>query len=346
MLTHTQESNTVLSTNTIALAQIQLACLSLLTGEITDAEQRLQAAHETIQTNPLATQVEPLYEIVMGKLLLTQGDFQSAELHFNNAYPLAEAVQHPLVAAEAMYGQAEARLARADLNAAHETFLAVGRQFQLVESTNGDGLAILGLAQVNIGQEKWEEAQENCATALNRFQQASDLLDQADALLVRGLIHRSQEELNEALADFQEALKLYQQQHRPLGVADARFACGSIYLLRGDLEYARQEQSQAILQVEHVMHTISNSERWGLFLRQYAEQYAQTCITDTRNQQIAQARTLAHNFARIAGKAAIEQHLKAYQDTIPTEGEDFSVEELRANKALVKNLEQVRKGLP
>ena len=94
------------------------------------------------------------------------------------------------------------------------------------------------------------------------------------------------------------------------------------------------------------MNTISNSERWSTFLRQYAEQYAQTCITYIRSQQTTQARTLIHNFIRIAGKADIDKHLKAYQDTLPTEGDEFSEEELRTNKELVKNLEQVRKGLP
>jgi tetratricopeptide (TPR) repeat protein len=345
-LTRAQEIKTLPSADTVALVEIQQARISILTGDMKDAELHLQVAHEAIQTNPLTTQLEPLHEIVTGQLLLTQGDFLPVEQHFTNAYHLAEAVQHPFVAAEAMYGQAEAQLARTDLNIALETFLAVGRLFQLLESTNGDGLAILGLAEVNIGQEKWDEAQENCATALNHFQQASDLLDQADTLLVRGLIHRSKDETDEALADFEEALKLYHQQHRPLGIADACFACGSIYLLRGDLEHARQEQGKAILQVERVMNTISNPERWGTFLRQYAEQYAQTCITDIRRQQNTQARTLIHNFTRIAGKTDIEKHLKAYQDTLPTEGEEFSEEELRTNKALVKNLEQLLKGLP
>jgi tetratricopeptide (TPR) repeat protein len=282
----------------------------------------------------------------MGKLLLTLGDFTQAEQHFSNAYHLAETVQHPLVAAEAMYGQAEARLARTDLNAAQEIFLAVGRQFQSLESTSGDGSALLGLAQVNIGQEKWDDAQENCDTALNRFQQASDLLDQADALLVRGLVRRSKDEIDEALADFENALKLYHQQHRPLGVADTCFARGSIYLLHGDFERAHKEQDKAMLQVERVTKTISSPQRRGTFLRQYAAQYAETFITDIRRRQNAEAHALIHNFIRIAGKTDIEKHLKAFQNTLPTEGDELSEEELRTNKTLVQNLEQILKGLP
>jgi tetratricopeptide (TPR) repeat protein len=342
----TRGQEIALGTNTLAHAQLQQARIFILTGEMQDAELYLQAAHETIQKISLATQAEPLYEIIKGKHLLAQGDFPLAEQHFTNAYHLAEAVHHPLLAAEAMYGQAETRLARTDLNAARETFLAVGRQFQLLESTNGDGLAILGLAQVNIGLEKWDDAEENCASALNRFQQTTDLLDQADALLVHGLVHRSKDETDEALADFEQALKLYYQQHRPLGIADACFACGSIYLLRENLEQAREAQDKAILQVERVMHTISSHAHWSTFLRQYAEQYAQTIITDIRRQQNTQARTLLENFIRIAGKTQIEKHLKAYQDTLLTEGEELPEEELRTNKALVQSLEQVRKGLP
>ena len=93
------------------------------------------------------------------------------------------------------------------------------------------------------------------------------------------------------------------------------------------------------------MNTVSSPERWGTFLRQYAEQYAQTVITDIRLQQDAQAHMLLQNFIRIAGKADIEKHLKAYQAMLPTEGEELSEEELRTNKVLVQHLEQVRKGL-
>jgi tetratricopeptide (TPR) repeat protein len=344
-LTRAQEIEAYPAASTIALAEIQQARVSTLMGDMKDAESHLQAAHEIIQQNPLTAQVEPQYKIAIGQLLLTEGDFTRAEQHFSNAYNLAEALQYPLIAAKAIYGQAEARLARADLNAAYETFLTVGRQFQLLESTNGDGLAILGLAQVNIGQEKWDEAQENCETALNRFQQTSDFLSQADALLTRGLVHRSKDETDDALADFEEALKLYHQQLRPLGIADTSFARASIYLLRGELEHARTEQEKAILQVERVMKTISSPERWGTFLRQYAEQYTETIITDIRLQQDTQARTLIQHFVPIAGKADIEKHLKAYQDTLPTEGEDLSAEELRTNKILVQRLGQLRRAL-
>ena len=94
------------------------------------------------------------------------------------------------------------------------------------------------------------------------------------------------------------------------------------------------------------MKTISSPQRWGTFLRQYAAQYAETIITDIRSQQNTQARTLIQSFIRIAGKTVIEKHLKALQNTLPTEGEELSEEELRTNKTLVKNLEQIRKGLP
>jgi len=183
----------------------------------------------------------------------------------------------------------------------------------LLESTNGDGASVLGIAQVNIGQQQWDEALANCDAAITRFTQASDLINEADAYLTRGLVHRSRDEMDEALADFEQALKYYHQQRRPLGVADTRFARASIFLLRGDLESARDEQSKAITQVEHVMNTISKPERWTTFLRQYAEQYAATVITDLRRNQDESARLLLQHFVRIAGESEIEHHLKAYE---------------------------------
>lgn len=94
------------------------------------------------------------------------------------------------------------------------------------------------------------------------------------------------------------------------------------------------------------MHTISISERWATFLRQYAEQYAATVITDLRRNQDESARLLLQNFAQIAGASEIEQHLKAYANIIPTEGEDVSEEDSNANRDLLRRLEKIRRGLP
>ena len=55
------------------------------------------------------------------------------------------------------------------------------------------------------------------------------------------------------------------------------------------------------MQVERVMNSISKPERWGTFLRQYVEQYAETAITDVRQGNYEQARALLQNFVRIAG---------------------------------------------
>lgn len=330
---------------TIALAEIQLARTFILTGDLQEAANHLQAGHKTLEQNPLTQQLIGHYETVEGRLALAQGDFATAAEHFVRARRAAEAAQHPLIATEALQGIAETQLARSEFEASQETFLSAGRQFQLLEHTSGDGAVLLGLAQVNMGQSQWDAAQEQCDSALIRFQQTNDLINRADALLIRGLVHRSKDELDEALSDFEEALKLYHQQRRPLGVADTRFARGSINLLRNEPEQARDEQEKAIIQVERVMQTITDPQRWGLFLRQYAEQYAQTCITDVRLQHEAQARVLLQKFIQIAGKTEILHHLQEYEKTLITEGEELAESELRANTILLQRLQQVRKGL-
>jgi hypothetical protein len=48
---------------------------------------------------------------------------------------------------------------------------------------------------------------------------------------------------------------------------------------------------------------------------------------------------------RIAGLPPIEKYLKAYEDSLPTSGENMTEEEIRANKDLIKRLRQIRKGL-
>src|SRR5204863_9042449 len=118
--------------------------------------------------------------------------------------------------------------------------------------------------------------------AITRFNQAADAPGQADALLTRGLAHRGKEELDEALLDFEQALRLYHQARRPLGLIDTRSARAGIYFLRGDLERAREEQSKSMTQVERILHTLSSPQLWSTFLRQYADLYAKTAITDLR----------------------------------------------------------------
>jgi hypothetical protein len=80
-------------------------------------------------------------------------------------------------------------------------------------------------------------------------------------------------------------------------------------------------------------------------LRQYAELYAQAVITEVRLNEDERARALLTSFVRIAGLPPIEKYLKAYEDSLPTSGENMTEEEIRANKDLVKRLRQIRKGL-
>jgi tetratricopeptide (TPR) repeat protein len=290
--------------------------------------------------------VNPLALIVWGQLLLTGGDFLQAEARFSQAYDQAEAQQEPLRAAEAILGLAQTRLAQEEFDAALTTFLEAGRQFQLVESTDGDGRAVLGVAQVNLGRELWDETLENGQAALTRFRQASDSIGQADALLTLGMGYAGKDEPEEALSHFEQALKLYHQLRQPLGVADTRSARAGIYLMQGDLERARDEETKAIAQVERVMQSLSTPQQWTMFLRQYADLYAQTAITDVRRNQDEQARALLQNFVRVAGSAEVVRHIQVYKRALPTEGDGLSEAEISMNKDVVKRLEQLCKGLP
>lgn len=329
----------------IIQANVGLARLAILSGNLKEAETYLAEAEAKTQYNTLTTQLRPEVFAVQGQLRLTEGDFAEAETHYSTVHNQAEALQQSTLAIEALLGQAQTRLAQRELKSALVTFFEAGRQFQLIENTNGDGASVLGVAQVHMGQQQWDEALDNCEAALIRFRQTDDQLSEADAILTRGLAQRAKGELDTALADFEQALRLYHQQRRPLGVADTRFARGSVFLLRGEFERARDEQSKAIIQVERVMNSISTPQRWGTFLRQYAEQYAETATTDLHQHNDSQARTLLQNFAGIVGSAEIIQHLRAYEAAIPIGGEELSEEEIQMNTDLVKRLVQLRRNL-
>jgi NAD/NADP transhydrogenase alpha subunit len=103
--------------------------------------------------------------------------------------------------------------------------------------------------------------------------------------------------------------------------------------------------NEAITLVERVMHTLSSAQQWSTFLHQYTELYAQAAITEVRRNQDSQAHAILSSFARIAGKDAIVQQIKAYEDTIPTRGDEVTEDEARANTDLVKRLAELRKRL-
>src|SRR5450755_2401267 len=310
----------------VAAAEVRLARLAIYAGDLKDAESHLASANAATERNPLAAQFQLQIVAARAQIYLIQGDFAQSAKYYSDTHNRAEAQQEPLVAADAILGMAQSYLARHELEAALETFLAVGRAYQLVESTSGDGSAALG-------------------AALLRFNQANDTPGQADALLTRGLAQRGMDENDAALTDFEQALKLYHQQRRPLGVADTRYARAGIFFQRGDLERARDEQTKAIAQVEHVMNSIASAQQWTLFLRQYAELYAQTAVTDIRLNRDEQARALLKNFARIAGTAELLQSLNAYENDLPTEGEELSEEEIRANTDLLRRIKQLSKSV-
>jgi tetratricopeptide (TPR) repeat protein len=329
----------------VAEAAVRRARLAVLTGRLDAGASQLATAKKVTTNSELTLKTLPFLLVVEGQWMLTVGDFSQAEARFSDARNQAEGIQEPLYGAEALLGLARTFLSRKELEAASATFLEAGRQFQLIESTDGDGAAMLGVAQTLIGQEQWDEAIEHCEGALVRFRQVDDQLGQADAQLALGLAHEGNDELNEALNHYDQALTMYQEQQQPLGESDTHYERGGILQLRGDLDGAADEFSKAIALVERVLKTLSTPQLWSIFLRQYAELYAQAIINEVRRNADEQARELLISYVRIADLPSIEGYLKAYEDSLPTSGENLTEEEIRTNKDLIKRLRQLRKGL-
>jgi tetratricopeptide (TPR) repeat protein len=135
------------------------------------------------------------------------------------------------------------KIGREELEQAHGLFLEAGQLFQRIEQSDGTGHAVLGRAQITLGQASWDEAINTSGAAVTHFTHCGDSIGQADALLTLGLAYRDKEDFEQALFNFEKALKLYHQQQQPLGVADTHTACASIFLLHGDVERARDEQA-------------------------------------------------------------------------------------------------------
>jgi len=86
-------------------------------------------------------------------------------------------------------------------------------------------------------------------------------------------------------------------------------------------------------------------EQWSTFLHQYAELYAQAAIAAVRRNRDAEALAILSSFARIAGEDAIVQHIKDYENSVPTSGDELTEDEVAANKDLVRRLRELRKRL-
>jgi len=236
-------------------------------------------------------------------------------------------------------------LSRKELDAASASFLEAGRQFQLLEYTDGDGEAMLGIAQTLIGRGQWDEAIEHCEGAATRFNQSGNLIGEADTTLALGLAQRGKDNLQDAARKFEQAVTMYQEHQLPLGESDARFERANILLAGEQFDLAMNDLTQAIALVERVMNTLSSPDQWSAFLHQYTELYAQAAITELRRNQDDQARSILSSFVRITGREPIMQYIKAYENSILTASDEMSENETQANNELVKRLRKLRKSL-
>ena len=94
-----------------ALAQTDLASLSVFAGQLGEAASYLNKARASAHNSPISQQVLPAILLVEGHLLLTQGDFTQAEARYSDAHNQAEGQQEPLIASQALLGMARTRLA-------------------------------------------------------------------------------------------------------------------------------------------------------------------------------------------------------------------------------------------
>jgi tetratricopeptide (TPR) repeat protein len=90
----------------IAEAELRLTSLAMLAGNLDEAATHLDTVDEMIKQHALSGRVVPLAAIGWGHLLQARGDVTQAETCFREAHKQAEAVQDPLLAAEAMLGLA------------------------------------------------------------------------------------------------------------------------------------------------------------------------------------------------------------------------------------------------
>lgn len=132
-----------------AEVELDLGSLALLSRDLGEAERHLATADEMITQHALDGAVVPRAALTWGRLFQAQGHVVQAETCFREAQKQAEAVQEPLLAAEALLGLASIQQVRHEPEEALETFQQARRRFQWIEHPGGEEAASSGIAQIN-----------------------------------------------------------------------------------------------------------------------------------------------------------------------------------------------------
>jgi tetratricopeptide (TPR) repeat protein len=238
----------------LALAQ-QLS----LTGESEEAKRRLDRAHG-FSLDLQDHRAEALTLLGLGRLAQDRGDYSKAEMIFEETRILCRRIGERPTEAAALRNLGIVRYVLGDLEGARERYLASLDLSTAIGDSWGIADAHTRLVELDIFQERFEEAEGHVASVLAFSRSSSNLGLEAVALLQLCEIRRNLGDLEVALAVAQRALALAREGGNLKLQLPALFGMGTVLATLGAVDDAALSFEEALLLSQKVGDRLKTAE--------------------------------------------------------------------------------------
>jgi tetratricopeptide (TPR) repeat protein len=276
---------------------------------------------------------------------MAKGRFQEAAAACVISRQAAQEAIAPVVEVDAALDLASIELDQNQIDLAVGHYNEAGTLARAAEERIGEGLANIGLAQVMLHRELWDEALERFQEVLPRFRGVGDVNGQGTTLIGIGLAQRSLGNYASAQNVFAEAAELYRAAEQPLGEAEALYGHGSALVPQERQEEATQSFDAAIERVERTMPHLAAPDDRAFFLRRWVNLYADAIISNLRTGKDERANALADGFAARAGGKELAAQLKAFEESLANKDHTLTKEQQEQQKHLARRIGDLRKRL-
>ncbi|HLY29646.1 MAG TPA: hypothetical protein VKQ36_01335, partial [Ktedonobacterales bacterium] len=277
---------------------------------------------------------------------LALGQLAQARTQAEEATRLADDEGDEMARVEAAVILAEMELQADNLNAAVAAYNQALALAQACEATTAELLATLGLGRILLRRGLWEEAANAHQEALPRLRATEDVAALGLAQLGLGEAKRNLGDLMAAQRAFNEAQRLFTASDDALGLIEAWRGEARTLMVAPELEAAVGRYTQAIKRLTQVGEHVADLEARASLFDAQALLYAETIYALASEQSATRATELARDYggrAGKAGRAALTQRLREYEQTLKATDADVPEEEAHRNKTTAQALAAIRK---
>lgn len=222
---------------------------------------------------------------VLGGIYYKKGELNSAIHYCIKADSiLSKAEESPAVAA-ILYNIGGVFLGINDFERAESYFSRSLEQSIKTSHENNQMIALLGLGEALLFQEKYSEAEEKLKTAKPYFEKSKDMLREAEASYLLGQVYSESNNLDKALRLYLKALEINKEIKDSSGIVKTNYLIGELYLKEKNFSKSHpyfleaeqlsrklnniQTRSNATLKLAEVSTLLNNFEDASYYYQQY-----------------------------------------------------------------------------